>query len=352
MAIAPPCASRTHITGRRHGTRSGPAVATAICLGDRLAHPAARVHGRPRVLHRVARRHAISSPGARSISASRCSGSRSSRSRSAWAWSRAWSCRSSSAPIGAVSPMRPRTSVGPLFAYEGLMAFFLEAAFLGILLFGRKLVPRWAHFVAALMVALGTLFSSFWILAANSWMQTPAGYEMDRTAASFRASWIEIIFNPSFPYRLGAHRRRLLCDDRLRRARRRAPFCCAAALLSPKRSIMLSMTLWLLTRPGAAADPARRRARPQHARASAGEAGRDRGALGDGKQRAAHPVRVPDEEHREQPFRDRRAAISAASSSPMTLDGEVKGLKDFPRRTARRSRFRSSPSGSWSASAC
>src|SRR5467141_3775701 len=61
--------------------------------------------------------------------------------------------------------------ISPLLAYEGLMAFFLESAFLGVLLFGRKLVPRWAHFVAALMVALGTLFSVFWILATNSWMQ-------------------------------------------------------------------------------------------------------------------------------------------------------------------------------------
>src|SRR5512142_2478221 len=66
--------------------------------------------------------------------------------------------------------------LSPLMAYEGLMAFFLEAAFLGVLLFGRSLVPRWAHFVSALMVAAGTLFSAFWILATNSWMQTPAGY--------------------------------------------------------------------------------------------------------------------------------------------------------------------------------
>src|SRR5580704_12262572 len=64
--------------------------------------------------------------------------------------------------------------ISPLLAYEGLTAFFLEAAFLGVLLFGRNLVPRWAHFIAALMVALGTLFSTFWILATNSWMQTPA----------------------------------------------------------------------------------------------------------------------------------------------------------------------------------
>jgi cytochrome bd-type quinol oxidase subunit 1 len=65
--------------------------------------------------------------------------------------------------------------LSPLFAYEGLTAFFLEAAFLGVLLFGRSLVPRWTYLVAALMVASGTLFSSFWILAANSWMQTPDG---------------------------------------------------------------------------------------------------------------------------------------------------------------------------------
>src|SRR6202049_115215 len=66
--------------------------------------------------------------------------------------------------------------ISPLLAYEGLTAFFLEATFLGILMFGRKLVPPAIHFVAALLVAAGTLFSSFWILATNSWMQTPAGY--------------------------------------------------------------------------------------------------------------------------------------------------------------------------------
>jgi cytochrome bd ubiquinol oxidase subunit I len=91
--------------------------------------------------------------------------------------------------------------LSPLFAYEGLTAFFLEAAFLGVLLFGRKLVPPWAHFVAALMVALGTLFSSFWILAANSWMQTPAGYAIV-DGQFFPTDWFEVIFNPSFPYRL------------------------------------------------------------------------------------------------------------------------------------------------------
>jgi cytochrome bd ubiquinol oxidase subunit I len=90
--------------------------------------------------------------------------------------------------------------VAPLMAYEGLMAFFLEAGFLGVLLFGRKLVPPWAHFFAALMVAIGTLFSSFWILVVNSWMHTPAGFSMV-DGRFFPFNWFEIIWNPSFPYR-------------------------------------------------------------------------------------------------------------------------------------------------------
>jgi cytochrome d ubiquinol oxidase subunit I len=91
--------------------------------------------------------------------------------------------------------------LSPLLSYEALMAFFLEASFLGVLLFGRKLVPAWAHFVASLMVAIGTLFSSFWILSANSWMQTPAGYTL--VDGRFEpADWLAIIFNPSFVYRL------------------------------------------------------------------------------------------------------------------------------------------------------
>lgn len=91
--------------------------------------------------------------------------------------------------------------LSPLMAYEGLMAFFLEASFLGVLLFGRRLVPSWAHFFAALMVAFGTLLSSFWILATNSWMQTPRGYKI--VAGRFEpVDWFAIIFNPSFPYRL------------------------------------------------------------------------------------------------------------------------------------------------------
>ncbi len=92
--------------------------------------------------------------------------------------------------------------LSPLFAYEALTAFFLEAAFLGVLLFGRHLVPRWAHCVSACMIAGGTLFSSFWILSANSWMQTPAGATL--VDGRFEpTNWLAIVFNPSFPTRLG-----------------------------------------------------------------------------------------------------------------------------------------------------
>ena len=90
--------------------------------------------------------------------------------------------------------------VAPLMAYEGLCAFFLEAAFLGVLLFGRKLVPPWAHFAAAVVIALGTLFSAFWILTANSWMHTPVGYAIV-DGRFVPTDWLAVIFSPSFPYR-------------------------------------------------------------------------------------------------------------------------------------------------------
>ena len=89
---------------------------------------------------------------------------------------------------------------GPLLAYEILTAFFLEATMLGIMLFGFHKVPRWAHTLATFLVALGTTFSAFWILVLNSWMQTPAGFEM-RDGVVHATDWFAIIFNPSFPYR-------------------------------------------------------------------------------------------------------------------------------------------------------
>src|SRR5687768_9227260 len=92
--------------------------------------------------------------------------------------------------------------LGPLMAYEVLAAFFLEAGFLGIMLFGRERVGRGLHFFATLMVALGTLLSAFWILAANSWMHTPAGYAFNDAGQFIVTDWWAVIFNPSFPYRL------------------------------------------------------------------------------------------------------------------------------------------------------
>ena len=90
---------------------------------------------------------------------------------------------------------------GPLLGYEVLTAFFLEATFLGVMLFGIHRVPSWLHTLATLLVAVGTTLSAFWIIALNSWMQTPTGFEM-RDGVAYALDWWEIIFNPSFPYRL------------------------------------------------------------------------------------------------------------------------------------------------------
>ncbi|MGO2264040.1 cytochrome ubiquinol oxidase subunit I [Halomonas sp.] len=90
--------------------------------------------------------------------------------------------------------------IGPMLSYEVVTAFFLEAAFLGILLFGRGKVPQGIHLMAAALVALGTFISAFWILAANSWMHTPAGVELIDNRFHV-ISWFDAIFNPSFPHR-------------------------------------------------------------------------------------------------------------------------------------------------------
>lgn len=91
--------------------------------------------------------------------------------------------------------------IGPLLTMEVLSAFFLEAGFLGIMLFGWKRVGKKLHFTATLMVAVGTFFSAFWVISANSWMQTPAGYIL-RDGIFYPGNWLEIIFNPSFGYRV------------------------------------------------------------------------------------------------------------------------------------------------------
>jgi cytochrome d ubiquinol oxidase subunit I len=92
--------------------------------------------------------------------------------------------------------------IGPLMAYEVLTAFFLEAGFLGVMLFGLDKVGKSLHFAATCMVALGTAISTFWIISVNSWMQTPQGYAVNAAGQYFATDWWAVIFNPSMPYRL------------------------------------------------------------------------------------------------------------------------------------------------------
>jgi cytochrome d ubiquinol oxidase subunit I len=92
-------------------------------------------------------------------------------------------------------------AIGPLIGYEVLTAFFLEATFLGVMLFGWGRVPHWVMVMSSGVVAVGTAMSAFWILSANSWMQTPTGHEV-RDGIAYPVDWLAIIFNPSFPYRL------------------------------------------------------------------------------------------------------------------------------------------------------
>jgi len=91
--------------------------------------------------------------------------------------------------------------LGPLLGYEVLTAFFLEASFLGVMLFGWSRVSPRMHFASTIIVAVGTLISAFWILSANSWMQTPQGYRVGEEGLFYATNWLEVIFNPSFPYR-------------------------------------------------------------------------------------------------------------------------------------------------------
>lgn len=135
--------------------------------------------------------------------------------------------------------------IAPLFAYEGLTAFFLESAFLGVLLFGRKLVPKPLYFLAALMVAGGTLLSSFWILAVNSWMQTPAGFEIV-DGRFFPVDWTAVIFNPSFIYRL-AHTVTAFFISTAFIVAGVGAWTIKRRQQAYEGRVMLSMALWLLT---------------------------------------------------------------------------------------------------------
>ncbi|MGB3865756.1 MAG: cytochrome ubiquinol oxidase subunit I [Xanthobacteraceae bacterium] len=136
--------------------------------------------------------------------------------------------------------------IGPLMAYEVLTAFFLEAGFLGVMLFGLKKVGPRLHFIATLMVAVGTLISAFWILSANSWMQTPAGYAVNAAGQFVAADWWKVIFNPSFPYRL-VH---MVLAAYLTTALVVGGVGAFHLLRDPKREsarVMFSMAMWMAT---------------------------------------------------------------------------------------------------------
>jgi cytochrome bd ubiquinol oxidase subunit I len=217
--------------------------------------------------------------------------------------------------------------LSPLFAYEGLTAFFLEAAFLGVLLFGRQLVPRWAHFVAALMVALGTLLSSFWILSANSWMQTPAGYEII-DGRFFPTDWFKVVFNPSFPYRLAHTVVAFFVTTGF------VVMGVGAYLMRRGRSVeegrtMLSMTLWLLT----VLVPLQMFIGDQHGLNTRDHQPAKLAAI-EARWETARKVpltlfAIPDDKAERNLF---AIALPWLGSLVLTheLDGEVKGLKDFP----------------------
>ena len=174
--------------------------------------------------------------------------------------------------------------LGPLMGYEVLSAFFLEAGFLGVMLFGLNRVGPRLHFFATLMVAVGTFMSAFWILSVNSWMQTPAGYAINAAGQFIVTDWWAVIFNPSFPYRL-VH-------------------MVLAAYLTTAFVVGAVGACHLLREPanarrahdvldgdvdggagGAAPDGGRRPARPQHAGAPAGQDRRDGGPFRDAGRR-------------------------------------------------------------------
>ncbi|MET3144721.1 UNVERIFIED_ORG: hypothetical protein ABIB63_000519 [Xanthomonas axonopodis] len=167
--------------------------------------------------------------------------------------------------------------IGPLLSYEVLTAFFLEASFLGVMMFGWGRISERLHFLATCMVALGTLFSTFWILSSNSWLQTPAGYEVSGGVVH-PVDWLQIIFNPSFPYRLahmalGSFNHHLLrggCRGRVVSASWRAP---------PGRAAHAQAGRGVCRDCRTAADRRRRHARLEHAQASADEDCGDGSAL-------------------------------------------------------------------------
>ncbi|NOG70197.1 cytochrome ubiquinol oxidase subunit I [Roseicella sp. DB1501] len=218
--------------------------------------------------------------------------------------------------------------LGPLLGYEVLTAFFLEAGFLGVMLFGLGRVGRGLHFAATCLVAIGTLISGFWILAANSWMQTPAGYVLSPEGRFLPDDWWEIVFNPSFPFRYlhtitGAYLTTAMIVGAV------GAFHLLRDRANARARVMFSMAMWMAT----AVAPAQAvfgdmqglwavHYQPQKVAAMEGHWETQRGA----------PLLLfglPDMERQET-----RLALGIPRLGSLILthewDGEVRGLKDFP----------------------
>ena len=219
--------------------------------------------------------------------------------------------------------------IGPLMGYEVLTAFFLEAGFLGVMLFGLNKVGRGLHFVATAMVAFGTFLSAFWILSANSWMQTPTGHTVNAAGQFMPVDWWAIVFNPSFPYRLvhmviaaylttalvvGAVGAWHLLRDRV----------------NPHARVMFSMAMWML----AVVAPIQIFAGDQHGLNTLEHQPAKIAAMeGHFETRAGAPLILfgwPDMEAEETLY---EVAIPKLGSFILThdWDGVVKGLKDWPK---------------------
>ncbi|MBA5775897.1 cytochrome ubiquinol oxidase subunit I [Stappia sp. F7233] len=219
--------------------------------------------------------------------------------------------------------------LGPLLGYEVLTAFFLEAGFLGIMLFGLKRVGARLHFLATCLVAFGTALSGFWILSANSWMQTPAGHSINAAGQFVPENWFEIIFNPSFPYRF-VH---MMLAAYLTTA-----FVVGAAaawhLLRGERGegarVMISMAMWM----AAIVAPIQILAGDMHGLNTLAHQPAKIAALeGHFEAQARAPLILfgyPDMEKAETLY---KVEVPALGSLILThsLDGTVPGLKDFPR---------------------
>ena len=218
--------------------------------------------------------------------------------------------------------------IGPLIGYEVLTAFFLEASFLGVMLFGWQRVPPWLHVLSAIIVAVGTAISAFWILSANSWMQTPAGHEV-RDGIAYPVDWLAIIFNPSFPYRFAHMLTAAYLTTSLVVLAVGARYLLAGRHGEESRT-MLHMGIGMLALLAPIQALHRRPARPQYARASADQDRRDGRRTGTAASRASWCC---------SPGRTRRRnrtsieiAIPHAGSLILThsFDGLYPGLKSVP----------------------